>query len=65
MKRSVTITPFFRWYDLWVGVYIDRDNGACYVCPLPMVGIKILYRRRVPIDTPDATAYHRTCKRPR
>jgi hypothetical protein len=35
------VTPFFRWYDLWVGVYVDTKNRAVYICPLLMVGIKI------------------------
>lgn len=20
------VKPFFRWYDLWIGVYIDTEN---------------------------------------
>lgn len=32
---------FFRWYDLWIGAYIDTKQQAIYICPLPMVGIKI------------------------
>jgi hypothetical protein len=39
----VKITPFFRWYDLWVGAYVNTKGKAVYVCPLPMVGIKIQY----------------------
>ena len=35
---------FFRWYDLWIGVYIDRPHKTIYVCPLPMVGVKIKWR---------------------
>ena len=35
------IKPFFRWYDLWVGIYIDKPNKAVYICPIPMFGIKI------------------------
>lgn len=35
------IEPFFRWYDLWIGVYIDIPNKTLYVCPVPMFGIKI------------------------
>lgn len=35
------VKPFFRWYDLWVGVYIDQANRSVYVCPLPMLGVKI------------------------
>lgn len=32
---------FFRWFDLWVGVYVDRPGKAIYICPLPMVGVRI------------------------
>lgn len=39
------IKPFFRWYDLWIGAYIDRENQTLYVCPLPMLGIKISLKR--------------------
>ena len=39
------VNPFFRWYDLWIGVYIDTKNKAIYLCPIPMFGIKISYDR--------------------
>ena len=32
---------FFRWFDLWIGCYIDKKNKAVYICPIPMVGIKV------------------------
>lgn len=35
------MTLFFRWYDLWVGAYIDVPNRTLYICPLPMFGVKI------------------------
>ena len=35
------VTTFFRWYDLWIGAYWDRKGRDLYVCPLPMVGVKI------------------------
>jgi hypothetical protein len=38
------ITPFFRWYDLWIGMYIDTKGKAVYICLVPMIGIKISYR---------------------
>lgn len=37
MKVSI----FFAWYDLWVGAYWDRQKRVLYVCPLPMVVIKV------------------------
>ena len=41
IPKTITIAPFFRWYDLWVGVFIDTKNQAIYICPVPMFGIKI------------------------
>lgn len=38
---EVTITPFFRWYDLWIGLYIDTANRAIYICPVPCFGVKV------------------------
>lgn len=40
------ITPFFRWYDLWIGAFVDTAKHAIYICPLPMVGIKINYKTK-------------------
>lgn len=31
--------PIFRWFDLWVGVFIDRPNGRVYVFYFPMLGL--------------------------
>jgi len=35
------VTAFFRWYDLWIGAYVDMANRTLYVCPVPMFGLKI------------------------
>lgn len=35
------IKPFFRFYDIWIGLYIDIPNRAIYICPIPMFGVKI------------------------
>ena len=35
------IRPFFRWYDLWVGVYYDTKNRVIYFCPVPCIGLKV------------------------
>ena len=34
---------FFRWYDLWIGAYWDRASRVLYVCPLPMVGVRVSF----------------------
>ncbi len=31
----------FAWYDLWVGVFIDRAKRRAYVLPFPCIGIVI------------------------
>lgn len=35
------ITPIAAWYDLWVGLYWDRQKRWLYVLPLPCLGIVI------------------------
>lgn len=50
LVRRFRVVPFFRWYDLWVGAYWDRENRTLYVCPIPMFGLKIVmpWRQEVP-----------------
>lgn len=26
----------FAWYDMWIGVFYDRDYKIISICPLPM-----------------------------
>lgn len=50
MKNITRVTKaklFFAWFDLWIGVYVDRSNTAVYICPIPMFGIKV-WREDVP-----------------
>ncbi len=35
------VSFFFRWYDLWIGAYIDREANTVYICPFPMIGVKV------------------------
>lgn len=35
------IWPLFRWYDFYIGVYVDTANATVYIFPVPMVGIKV------------------------
>lgn len=31
----------FAWYDLWIGVFIDRKGRNVYVFPVPCIGLKV------------------------
>lgn len=31
----------FKWYDLWIGFFYDKNKNWIYFLPLPMVGIII------------------------
>lgn len=35
------IRPIFAWYDLWIGVFIDRGKRRVYFFPVPTLGIVI------------------------
>jgi hypothetical protein len=39
--KNFHYNPHFKWFDIWVGVYIDTKSKAVYIMPLPMVGIKV------------------------
>lgn len=58
MKPTKRISVRFLWYDFWIGVYVDRENKRLYVCPLPMVCIRIEYGKRCYFCR-DFTAKHR------
>lgn len=35
------VSLFFARYDFWVGFFYDQKKRTLYICPLPMVVIKI------------------------
>lgn len=38
------VSLHFAWYDMWIGAYYDREGRTLYVCPVPMVVIKVSAR---------------------
>ena len=38
------IVPIFKWFDIWIGIYIDQKERIIYFFPIPMVGFKIGYQ---------------------
>lgn len=40
-KRRIRVVPYFKWFDLWIGRFVDVPKRTVYVQPLPMVGVKI------------------------
>lgn len=41
-----SIQLFFRWYDFWIGAFWDHDKTTLYICPIPMFGIRLRWKRR-------------------
>jgi hypothetical protein len=37
----MTAKLMFCWFDFWIGAYWDREARALYLCPVPMVVVKI------------------------
>ncbi len=62
-RRKWKVQPFYRWYDLWVGAYVDTTKKDLYLCVLGL-GLKISYgkpERKTPVvDVPSVT---NTCER--
>jgi len=37
----MTVRPVFAWYDLWIGVFIDRPKRRVYIFLVPCFGIVV------------------------
>jgi hypothetical protein len=40
-NRRLTIQPYFKWFDLWIGAYFDTTLDILYVQPIPCFGLKV------------------------
>lgn len=45
-ESRLSVRPIFAWYDLWVGVFVDRSKRRLYIFPLPCLGIVISWAAR-------------------
>lgn len=45
MKIFSHVRLFFAWYDFWVGIYYDTKKNIIYICPIPMFGVQIKFKR--------------------
>ena len=41
IQKRLRAKRFFRWYDLWIGAFIDTEASRVFICPIPMCGVKI------------------------
>jgi hypothetical protein len=37
--QHLEVSVMLRWYDIWVGVYIDHTQRTVYVCLIPCLVI--------------------------
>jgi len=40
-ERRWSVKPMFAWFDLWVGVFIDKPKRRIYIFPIPCLGVVI------------------------
>ena len=36
--------PVFAWYDIWVGVFVDKAKKRIYVFPVPCFGLMLQWK---------------------
>lgn len=58
------IKIIFKWYDLWVGFFIDKGKRTIYFFPIPMVGLVFTMKGnyctecKKPISSNDMSNYY-------
>jgi hypothetical protein len=50
-RTKIEVKFIVVWYDLWVGIYYDRDFSTAYILILPCMGFTIQrYNRIIEVD---------------
>ena len=44
-----SIRTYLRWYDIWIGLFIDSKKRTWYICPLPTWAIEIVWKEKRPM----------------
>ena len=39
----MVVKPIWKWYDLWIGVFVDKPKRRVYVFLLPTIGVVFDY----------------------
>lgn len=40
-NRTITIELIYRWFDIWIGIFIEPKSKTLYFFPIPLLGLKI------------------------
>lgn len=56
--KKIKIKLFFAWYDLWIGVFVDRKKRNLYIFPIPMFGILIHFHKWTLKTSDFGSMYH-------
>jgi len=41
--KPYSVKLVFAWYDIWIGVFIDKNKKLIYFFPIPMIGLRFKY----------------------
>jgi len=44
LPKIKKITAFIAWYDIWIGIFIDKKKRCVYFCPFFCVVIKVEFK---------------------
>lgn len=62
------IKVIFKWYDLWIGFFIDKNKRCLYFFPIPMIGFIFMFKGnycdncKQPISDNDMANYYKCRK---